>query len=147
MVTKNVAAFSVRELDNQNAVIPFRTSQIATSSNYISGNGGTFTFHASGFVNRANVRQFMFVGNGLGPTNYNVEFFMTSSLVSSERQYFNQNIDLRTTDLPQQSILIFDNDRTECLHGKITNNTTSGYWSGMWMQYIDIRYNRMLEVS
>ena len=144
MATKNIAAFSVRELDNQNAIIPFRTSQIATSAAYISGNGGTYTFHASGFVNRASVRQLMFVGNGFGPTDFDVEFFMTSSLVSSERQYFYENINLRAIDLPQQPVFLFDNDASECLHGKITNNATT---SGMWLNFIDIKYNRLLEVS
>jgi hypothetical protein len=141
----NPSAFTVREIDNQTVLYPFRTTQLATSTNYISGNGGTFTFHASGFRNRALVHQIMVVGNGLGtPSNYNVEFFMTSSLVSSERQYYNQNINVRTIDLAQQPFPIFDNDSTECLHGKITNNAAT---SGMWLNYIDIKYNRMVEVS
>jgi len=145
MTTKNISAFSVREEANQNALIPFRTSQIATSSNYVSGNGGTFTFHASGFVNRANVRQVMVVGNGLGtPTNYDIEFFMTSSMVSSERQYYYENINTRVIDLAAQPIPIFDNDASEHLHGRVTNNATT---SGMWLQYIDIKYNRLLEIS
>lgn len=133
---------TTREIINQSRIERFRTSQIA-ASNTISGNGGTFTFHASSFCNIANVRQFMIVGNGVAPTNYNVEFFMTSSLVSSERQYFNQNINLRTTDLPNQPISIFDTDKSDCLHGKITNNATSS----MHLDYIELRFNRMLSVS
>jgi len=143
MTTKNISAFTVREIDNQTAVIPFRTSQIAASNNYVSGNGGTFTFHASGFVNRAAVQQFIFVGNGDTPTDYNVSLFMTSSMVSSERQYYYSNINLRTVDNPNSPILIFDNDGSGCLHGKIKNNATSG----MFMPYIELRYNRMLEIS
>ena len=141
MVTKNISAFSVREIINQNSLIPFRTSQIASSSTYVSG---SVTFHASGFVNRAAVNEFLFVGNGLAPTDYNVEFFMTSSCVSSERQYYYSNINLRAIDQPNNPIPIFDNDATECLHGKITNNTTT---SGMWISYIGVRFNRLLEVS
>lgn len=146
MVTKNISAFSVREIVNQNALIPFRTTQIAASGAnlYISGNGGTFNFHASGFSNRANVHQLIFVGNGLAPTNYDVSFFMTSSLISSERQYYYTNINLRAIDNPSTPIVFIDNDNSNCLHGKVTNNSTT---SGMWMNYIQLHYNRLLEIS
>jgi len=141
----NPSAFTVREIDNQTVLYPFRTTQIATSANYISGNGGTFNFHASGFRNRTLVHAITIVGNGLGtPNDFNIEFFMTSSLVSSERQYFNQNINLRTIDLAQYPMPIFDNDATGCLHGRVTNNAAT---SGMWLNYIDIKYNRMVEAS
>lgn len=146
MATKNPSCFSVREILNQQSIIPFRTSQIAASgaNNYISGNGGTYTFHASGFVNRANVHEIIMVGNGLAPTNFNVEFFMTSSLVSSERQYYYSNINTRAIDSPTTPIKIFDNNATGTLHGRITNNATT---SGMWVEYIDLKYNRLLEIS
>ncbi len=146
MVLKNISAFSVRELDNQNAIIPFRTSQIAGSgvNKYISGNGGTYTFHASGFVNRANVRQLSFVGNGLAPTNYTIEFFMTSSLTSTNLQYQYTNINLRAMDTFEMPLMFMDADATETLHGKVTNNATT---SGMWLEYIDVKFNRLLEVS
>lgn len=142
MTTKNTAAFSVREIVNQNAIIPFRTSQIGVSGN-CSGVGTTFDFHASGFYNRANARQIMIVGNGPGPLNYDISFFMSSSLTSSERQYYYQTINLRAIDLPAQAIPLFDNDNTNCLHGRITNQ----YSASVFLSYIDIKYNRMLEIS
>lgn len=142
MATKNTAAFSVREVNNQEALYPFRTSQIGVSGN-CSGVGATFDFHASGFYNRANARQIMIVGNGPGPLNYDISFFMSSSLTSSERQYYYQTINLRAIDLPAQAIPLFDNDNTNCLHGRITNQ----YSASVFLSYIDIKYNRMLEIS
>ncbi len=142
MVTKNISAFSVREIVNQNTLIPFRTSQIGVSGN-CSGVGSTFSFHASGFVNRANVHQIMIVGDGPGPLNYDISFFMTSSMVSSQRQYYYQTINLRAIDLPNQPIPLFDNDNTNCLHGQITNQ----YPASVFLDFIDIKYNRLLEIS
>jgi hypothetical protein len=146
MVLKNISAFSVREIQNQQVQIPFRTAQIAASGAnlYISGNGGTYTFHASGFVNRANVRQVMAIGNGASPTNFDIEFFQTSSLTSTERQYFYSNINTRVIDTPTTPIPFIDMDNSNCLHGKITNNSST---SGMWLNYVQIHYNRMLEIS
>lgn len=142
MAIKNISAFSVREIDNQNAVIPFRTSQIGASG-FCSGVGTTFDFHASGFTNRADARQIMIVGNGPGPLNYDISFFMSSSLTSSERQYYYQTINLRAIDLPTQPIPLFDNDNTNTLHGRITNQ----YSASVFLSYIDIKYNRLLEIS
>jgi len=144
MTTKNPSAFSVRELINQNQLIPFRTSALGTAANYISGQGGTLTFHASGFINRASVQEFIFMGDGTTPTNYDIELYTTSSCISSEIQYWYSGINTRHIDLPDKPIMIIDNDATECLHGKITNNSPT---SGMTMNYIELRYNRMLEVS
>jgi len=135
---------TVREVDNQFRNNRFRTSQIAASGvgKYISGNGGTYTFHASGFVNNASIHEVIIVGNGLDPTNYNVEFFMTSSLISSERQYYYQDINLRAIDGASYPFPLHDINETEHLHGKITNDATSG----MWIDYIELRYNDMLQV-
>jgi len=134
---------SVREIDNQWRYNRFRTSQIAASNNYISGGGGTFDFHASGFTNAARTNEIFIVANGVDPIDYDIEFFMTSSLVSSERQYYYSDINLRAIDGPANPFPIIDADGTEVLHGKITNNSTSG----MWMNYIELRYNNMLQVS
>lgn len=142
MATKNISAFSVREIVNQNTIIPFRTTQIGASG-FCSGVGTTFDFHASGFYNRALAKQIMIVGNGPGPINYDISFFMTSSMTSSERQYYYQTINLRAIDLPAQSIPLFDNDDSNCLHGRITNQ----YSASVFLNYIDIKYNRMLEIS
>jgi len=146
MSITNISQYSVREIANQNTLIPFRTSQIAASGAglYISGNGGTYNFHASGFSNRALAHQIMFVGNGLAPVDYDIEFFMTSSMISSERQYYYENINLRSIDLPIQPIPLIDNDNSGCLHGRVTNNATT---SGMWLSFIDIKYNRLLEIN
>jgi len=143
MTTKNPSAFSVRELINQNQLIPFRTVQIPTTG-YISGNGGTLTFHASGFVNRANVREFLFFGDGTTPTNFDVQLYTTSSCISSEIQYWYSGINTREIDMPNQPVMIIDKDATECLHGTVINNSTT---SGMIINYIGLMYNRMLEVS
>lgn len=135
---------TVREVINQQKLHRFRTEQIATSSNYVSGRGGTFNFHASGFVNAADVKSFVFVGNGLGATNYDVSLFMTSSMTSAERQYYYTGINLRTIDNPDAPIPIFDIDNTGCIHGKLTNNDLT---SGLWMNFIELRYHKLLEVS
>jgi len=142
MVIKNISAFSVREILNQQTVIPFRTTQIG-SSGQCSGVGTTFDFHASGFSNRANVQQIMFTGNGPGPINYDISFFMTSSMTSSDRQYYYQGINLRAIDLADPIIPLIDNDGTNCLHGKITNQ----YSASVFLNFIDIKYNRLLEIS
>jgi len=142
MVIKNISAFSVREIVNQNALIPFRTTQIGVSGN-CSGVGATFDFHASGFSNRSDARQIMIVGNGPGPVNYDISFFMTSSMTSTQRQYYYQTINLRAIDLPTQPIPLIDNDNTNCLHGRITNQ----YSASVFLNYIDIKYNRLLEIS
>lgn len=141
----NPSAFSVREIVNQNQLHRFRTAQILASGNTnTSGLLAAYGFHASNFVNIANVQQLLFVGDGVQPTNYDVEFFMTSSLVSSERQYWYSNINLRAIDSPNNSIPFFDGNGSNCLHGKITQNTSGG---SFFMDYIEIRYNRMLEIS
>jgi len=143
MPTKNISAFSVREIVNQQQLIPFRTSQIAASNNYVSGNGGTYTFHASGFINRANVLEFIYSGNGTTPTNFDVELYMTSSCTSNQIQYYYTGVNTREVDTQLFYKPIVDNDATQCLHGKIINNAISG----MYMNYIEVRYNRLLEVS
>lgn len=145
-MVKNISAFTVRELDNQQALQIFRTSAIGDQVNGgvgISGNGGTFSFHASGFWNVVDVRQVTIVGEGVAPTNFDVEFGWTSSLVSTATQYLYTQINKRVIDLPNAPFSIVDLDNTNCLHGKITNNATSG----MTINVIDIRCNRMLEVS
>ncbi len=140
---KNVSAFTEREILNQNTITQFRTSQLGSSSNYISGNGGTLNFHASGFTEVANIQQLIFNGMGDDPTSYDIEFFMISSNIISERQYYYTSINTRIIHTPSPSIILIDNNNSNCLHGKITNNSNT---SGMWLNYIEIRYNRMLKV-
>ena len=141
MVT-NVSAFSVRELANQNQLRRFRTAQILSSGNVnTSGLNASYSFHASGFSDISRVNQIIMVANGAQPTNYNVEFFMTSGMTSSDRQYFFSNINLRAIDSPNYPIPLFDIGQTGCLHGKITQNTSGG---SFFMDFIELRYNRIL---
>lgn len=141
----NPSAFSVREIANQQQLRRFRTAQILASGNLnTSGVGVSYTFHASGFQDIVRVHQIIMVGNGVQPTNYDVEFYMTSSMTSSDRQYWFSNINLRTIDSLQYPIPIFDLDNTGCLHGKLTQNTSGG---SFFMDYIELRYNRILPSS
>jgi len=138
----NVSAFSVRELANQNQLRRFRTAQILASGNVnTSGLNASYGFHASGFSDVARVHEVIIVANGVQPTNYDVEFFMTSSLASNTRQYHFSNINLRAIDDPNYPIPMFDLGNTDCLHGKITQNASGG---SFFMDYIEMRYNRIL---
>lgn len=138
----NISAFTVREIANQNQLRRFRTSQILASGNTdTSGINASYGFHASGFNNINRVHEIIMVGDGTQPTNYNVEFFMSSSMVSSERQYYYANVNLRAIDGGDYPIPFYDLDDSDCLHGKITQNTSGG---SFFMKYIELRYNRVL---
>lgn len=139
MVVHNVSAFTVREIENQNQLLRFRTAQIGASGT-LSGVNVSLTFHASGFQNQTLLKQILIMGNGDTPSDYRLELYNTSSCVSSEIQYLVSSITgLRHIESLNNYPLI-DIDGTECLHGKLTQQTSAS----VYLNYIELRFDRML---
>jgi len=129
LVEPTKGKITVLSIAGQKAVKRFNTGRIPATAVEIAS-GDDKDLDITGFVNKARLLELAVFAEGLDASDFDIELFSVATSDGSPasdryRVYQWQNIDTQEVDGLDVECIIEDQDKSETLHVRITNNTAT----------------------